>query len=74
MADDITNEEIDDMWVECNKNHYRFARLVVARVEQRERFPGIVPAEHIQYDTAGDRQQFQPSVVSLIRQSRGEPK
>lgn len=72
MAEDITNEEIDDMWTECNRNHYRFARLIVARVEQRQMFPGIVPAEHIVHNTIGDRQPFQPSVVSLIRQ--GEPK
>ena len=40
---DITNEELHELWLDSGRDVFKYGRLVIARIEQRKMFPGIVP-------------------------------
>jgi hypothetical protein len=41
---DLSNEELQEMWLECGKDIFKYGRLVMAWTERREMHKGIVPA------------------------------
>ncbi len=60
MSEDLSNEEISEMWLECGKDIHKFARLVIAHTERRNMHAGLITNTHSQqynegvYQTQGE--------------------
>ena len=64
MSRDFSNEEFDSMYAECGRDLYKFARLIIAHTEQRNRFPGIIENTN---SSQFDEKLYNPHGLELVR-------